>query len=334
MALKIVDTGLVRVKVIAESKANSKPMSRPEGSDAYTLRPFRRIGVTLGDYRVRRGWPVEPPRIDVKIESHVSVTGIIVQERPGPLDLQTGATIRWVADPDYFDAITGEWSAVTGAEYGFLWRSLPQFQPTLVPDVPYYVGKELFRADGISFNADARQHMFANLGAMGGSTGYTILAAMVLNSSYGTNAQREKVGLWAPGGAPIDLDEDWEETETGPEVLIENGMLTVRPQLTGGGQGLATRDANGASRVVYIAAVVGHPLSTVYVSFGPSHIDYQSLYMGEAAEPSRNVALGRSKGSLAHTADMTIMDLNVYAEPLTFNEMKEKIAILSQTYGG
>lgn len=323
----------VRVGIRAVGNAILRPSDVPVGAENYRLRSFRRTGVTVGDYRIRQGWPVATPRFDVRSRAMVSVSGFSQKERPQPLDITPESAIRWIADDDYFDETAGDWTAVQGANYGFRWKSTIEHQPTFRQEVAYYVGKELFRHSAISFDSYRAEHMYANIGAMGGSSGYTVVMAMVLNAAYGNAPQRQKIGLWCPGGAPEAADE-WEEGDVGFEASIENGYLGVNVPGIIREEGVRMASFIEAPRIVYVAMAFGSPLSHVYACQGPSNISRKSFYVSEPVDASLNVVLGRTTGSLLHTADMAVFDINVYPDTLGFDDVKNQVSLLSQVYGG
>lgn len=300
------------------------------------LYPIRMALWQTDDYRMQNGWPVAVPPCDIRARSLVSGSGDVLADRDDIRGLRTGAVARWVADDELFDATSLSWIPVhTSVDLAL--DTAADYAPTLITDYEYSVDGEVFSVEALNFDADSYEHMWCNLNqALGGASGYSMIMVTSLNSVFG-NSDNPYAGLWCPGkptpapGQPLDD-------------AVEGGWVSLT--LQGDGLYLETDQSRRARAIsitgllaqtapMMIALVVGRPYTTIYVASGPSSIRSARLNVGsEPVALAGNVLVGRSPGDILHTADMALMDLNLYGGLLTADEVKEEFTLLSSVYGG
>lgn len=323
------------VAIPLESGATAT-VSTPSFTDPEVLqhiKPHRASVVRLDEYRTRMGWPVEIPRVDSRSLTLATAEGYVISQRPEPDEVGTGAAARWIAGADTYDQVRGSWKPTQGPETGFRWVTAPDFAPELVEGLSYMVGKEVFRRDGINFDASSRQHMWSQFqGALVGTTGYTVIMAVRLTSRLGNTEGRQFMGIWAPGQA---YSADEAERYKGFSVLLEGSQIVVDSEEGENHKGLVATSLLASSQVVYLAFSLQHPVSTVWGSLGPGKTTRTDTMVGHDVHSQQmDVLLGRSLGSLENTADMMVMDLGIYYDVLTSEQVEREISILAKSYGG
>jgi hypothetical protein len=297
------------------------------------LFPLKSAAFVVDEYRLLSGWPVPVPDCDVRIECLVSAEGALLGNRDSPLGLITNADMRWVADSDYYDQVSGKWTPLQGEVSP--WTTAPDSAPTLVTDYEYRNGNERFiEMTALNFDSNTRDFMANDLGMyIGGISGYTVLMAMSPNSIYGNDPTITSHAIWAP------------QAGTGSWVMftIENQAvcLTTESQRTAQ-QGVAFGNALAGTAPTYLALVVnrptnpaGRPAVTMYAASGPSNVVTKALVAQGAPDAlSASFWLGKGPFTGVGTADMALFDLGIYANPLTQDQVVGEITSLSTVYGG
>lgn len=327
----------VKISLEASVQASFRSPSLPPEGVLQNLVPIRSQVVTLKDYRVRMGWPVKVPVVDVRSQSLASVTGIRLADRIEPIEVVTGAAARWCGYPGTYDDDAHVWRPIVGDLGTYRWVSSEDFAPAYVEEFKYQVGKELLSRGALNFDATNRDHMWSQFtGGLVNSTGYTVIMVVWLNSALGNTDNREFSGLWCPGGPVPDPDEDtWDESDiTGYSLMLERLGLVVDTENGQGTQGLNASELIATARPIYVAVTFGHPTTTIYGSLGPGTTKKYTASTGsEEHAQSLQVVLGRSNGSLLNTADMALFDLGLYADVLTDEQVEAEIRLLAQSYG-
>lgn len=300
------------------------------------LHPIRLTRVELDEYRTRLGWPVEVPVVDSITKTLASVQGVVLSQRPMPYEIDTGAVVRWVAGRNYYDRYLGSWTPISGDHMDYIWKTNSDFAPILMPKMSYFMGKELITRDGINFDADAQQHFWSDFrgGMAGVVNGYTVVMAVMLNSAMGNTPGRNFMGIWGPGNVP-EGPEDWIETDEGFGVNLEGNKLVIDSESVQNSDGLKATDLLSSSSVVYVAFSLSYPVSTIWGSTGAGTTTFFNTMVGNDMRTQQlQVVLGRSNGSLKHTADMSLMDIGIYEGALGYEDIEREFSILAQSYGG
>lgn len=296
------------------------------------LYPLKLMIYDVPEYRMQNGWPTDLPPIDFHAETLMSVDGEVLADRLQPYQVTTGAETRWIVDEDYFDPTELSWLPYQN-DVPLMLRSSAEYIPTLIEDYSYRVGKEVFVAKALNFDADARQHMWLDTAGVMPFSGYTVILVASLNSAYGNTQDIPYNGIWCHGGPTPEGDTFPEDADAFFNVTYQGNYLYGETE-----QHMPTRGVPvplSQSAPVYLALSFGHPMMGLYAASGPSSIRKASCLSGpDQVGLDPGVVLGRSSGDVLHTADMALMDLNLYGRILSDTEIAAEIALLSSVYGG
>lgn len=323
MAVVPVVPGRTKVSLTGRGRATWIP---PEVLDVPGgLYPLMSAAFEVDEYRIKDGWPVPVPDLDIRIDCLVSAEGAVLGNRDEPTALVTGADMRWVADTNFFDQITGQWTPIQSNVSP--WKSTPATMPSLITDYEYRFGDERFVGmTALNFDSDTADCMTNDLSlSMGGTMGYTLIMVMSPNSIYGNDPTVYENALWGPQTT----DGNWVMfTVRGQEVWMTTEE--EQPQM-----GVAIGNALASTAPCYVAMVVNRPTTTLYAAVGPAQILSKSLAAGAAPEPlSTRFWLGNAPFPQTATVDMALLDLGIYGNPLTAAEVATEFSELSKVYGG
>jgi len=318
-----VTPGRTKVTVTGRSRATWVPAQTLEVPGG--LYPLMSAAFEVDEYRIKSGWPVPVPDMDIRIECLVSAEGELIMERPEPTGVVTNADMRWVADTNFYDQTSGQWTPLQSNAPP--WKSTPETMPTLVTDYEYRFGDERFVGmTALNFDSNTQDAMTNDLSlAMGGTFGYTLIMVMSPNSLFGNDPSTVENALWGPQTT----DGAWTMfTIRGQEV-----WMTTEEQI--GQMGVAVGSSLRSPAPSYLAMVVQRPTTTLYAATGPTRILSKSLPAGAAPE-SLSTRFWLGNGPLVGTAsvDMALLDLGIYANPLKKEEVAAEFAELCKVYGG
>jgi hypothetical protein len=301
-----------------------------------TIRPYRVNYYDSPPFRMRQGWPVSVPLLDVRAESLVSAEGVTIAQRSSAYDVELASHIRWVADNTSFDSVTLNW-APTASQLGWVyWETMVDWLPTLVEDYTYVVGNEQFTVNLLNFDATAAEHMWTDMSVLEGAAGITYIMVLNLGSVYGNSEGATFSGIIGNGYPTtaygvLDVEED--EIEFPYELRLAEDTLTVRSE----GRSKSALQVNHLIRrtaPMYLVFVMGRPDAVVYAGKGPDSMRSATVDAGNLGDPlSGSLVLGRSLGDTLHTADMGVIEVNVYADRLGQNKVIKEISKLSSIYG-
>lgn len=301
------------------------------------LYPLRTKAFEIDEYRIMAGWPRAIPPYDIFARSMISATGARFSDRSAPTEVSTNATVRWIADEQYYDLTSLRWNPHYDRTPGAYWRGTSASMPTFVDDYSYRIGSEVFVHKALNFDSDARKHMWGDFtNSIGGSAGYTVLMVLSPTSIYGNSPDTTFQGLWGPGMATPSG-----ETFTEPlpdhwvAVTMTNNDLFYSDEAKERVYALAAT-SSVISSPLYIAMVFARPEVLIYVGSGPSSLRVKALPSGtQTAVPlGGQIALGRTPGDVLHTADMALFDLSIYGFLLNPAEVQTEVSQLAQAYGG
>lgn len=300
------------------------------------LFPMHTINYNVDEWRIKNGWPVAVPSYEIRSSTMLDITGEVLAIREPNTAVQTNALMRWIPDPTYYDETSLRWNPFyNGTESDISWYTSVDYAPVLVEDYEYRVGDERFTAQALNFDSDTRNHMWADFTAsIGGSPGYTVIMVMSPNSVYG-NADSPYNGIWYPGGpTPVgdtfteEPGEYWQGLSVQGRYFYTESESKPRTRV----RSISTELETNAP--AYVAIVFARPETTIYVGPGPASIRQGTGQVGNRGTMSSQVVLGRTTGDVLHTADMALLDLNIYANRLSPGEIADEFAILSACYGG
>lgn len=300
--------------------------------------PYNVAHYLLDDYRIRNGWPVAVPKFDIRCKSLTSVTGDVVSYRPSPGGLTTAADVRWIPteltwnDTDF--TLRPEDSPYTN----FVWQSSVGFAPTYLNNYTYRVGKEIITRNGLNFNADQKEHLWSNFsGGFSGTTGYTMLMVLSLSSRFGLDGEVQDYSGLLCSGHPTPGGDTFAETITGNDTNLQlrgRYLYANGGEVSGFQQMFPINLALTRTQPSYLAITVDPPYTKVYMGFGAPGMQKAQFSSGAPQGSALDWVLGRATGDVLHCADMTVFDLNLYANPLSDTELLGEVALLSQAYGG
>lgn len=334
MAIKQLDPGKVDVGLSASAKLKTKlsAVQTPPGG----LYPLRLNVFELPEYRMMSGFPVAVPDCDVQSRTLVSCDGTVLSGRPLQEEVITGASVRWTSKEDTYDIATLAWTPTQGSA-SFQLQTAAEYAPTYVDDYEYRIGQERFFQNVLNFDADEKEHFWLDMAEInGGSLGYTVIMVGAFNSVYGNNMNQPFAGIWCPG-SPTPIEDEFEEDpgDHWISVTLRGQYLYVQSEDQFPKPVLAMSSLLATSAPVYLALVLGRPYTTVYAGSGPSNVRAGAVQLGEDSYPlNSNVVLGRTTGDTLHTADLSLMDLNIYTDQLTGDQVVEEFKKLSAVYGG
>jgi hypothetical protein len=337
MALIGFNPGRVEVSVASSAKVTQQPRQITEAPGG--LWPLQTKAFEMDDYRMMQGWPVPIPDYDIHCHSLVTARGEVFGVRDDNLSIKTGALMRWVADPNYYDPVALRWEPLVDDTGGqSVWETSVDYAPVLIDDYTYRVNNERFVEYALNFDSDTRNHMWADFGtSIGGSTGYTVIMVVSPNSVYGNDDDVVYNGLWCPGG-PTPVGDTFEEPIPSigwTALTFQGGWLYFQNHGKPRARAVPIQQEINSSAPMYLACCISPIESTFYVGFGPGRIRSASLPSGQNQDPLNDgIVLGRTNGDVLHTADMALFDLGIYGERLTPGRVREEFAILSRSYGG
>lgn len=326
----------VQVTLTGELRLNAEVPQAHEAPGG--LYPMKSRAFEIDEYRIMAGWPVAIPKYDIHAPTMVSATGARFAERIPANAINTNATVRWIADSDYYDEDALEWRPMVDLTQGSVWNSSTTAMPVLVDDYTYRLGSEVFVQNALNFDSDASKHLWGNFStSFGGSAGYTVIMVFSPNSIYGNNADVPFNGIWGPGNATPDSDE-FEEflPEYYPLVTLSGGYLFYEDEAKERTRALSVSSALSDNIPTYLAMTFTRPEVAFYAGQSASSIQVKTLPAGsENAVPMNgNIVLGRTPGDQLHTADMALFDLSIYGSILNAVEVQTEFSLLAQAYGG
>lgn len=300
------------------------------------LYPLQTRSYETDEWRVMAGWPVAVPNYDIRANTMVSASGEVFSGRDDNTQVRTGALLRWVADASYYDEVSYTWKPhqdQTGQQV--VWTTSASFAPVLLTDYEYRVKDERFVVEALNFDSDSQCHMWADFSStIGSGNGYTVIMVMSPNSAFGNDIDVPYNGLWCPGRAtPVGdtfveaINDEW------LSVNIQGGYLYVGSESTAEERVASISQQIGTNSPMFLAMVFARPETTIYVGSGPEKISAYTYEAGEGLVDD-GVVLGRSTGDILHTADMALMDLNLYGDRLTKAQVRNEFALLAGCYGG
>ena len=193
--------GANAVELTARSRSATLPpaLETPPGG----LFPLMSAAFEVDEYRIMSGWPVPVPVCDVRAPVLVSADGAVLDNRDAPTALITNATMRWVADTDYYDQVALLWRPIQGDSSP--WTTSSDHAPTMLTNYEYRVGDERFvDMSCLNFDSDTADYMSIDLSlSMGGVSGYSVIMVLNPNSVYGNDQTIIENGLWRPRTAPM-----------------------------------------------------------------------------------------------------------------------------------
>ena len=315
--------GKADIQLTARGRASRIPSKLREVPGG--LYPLMSAAFEVDEYRIMSGWPVPVPDLDIEINCLVSAEGDVLGNRNGPTSLLTNADMRWVADTSYYDQIACQWAPIQG--YSTSWVTTPENAPTLITDYEYRIGDERFvDMTALNFDSNTADYLSNDLSlTMGGTYGYTVIMVMSPNSIYGNDLEMVDNALWGP------------DSTEGSWVMfsVNDQAVFMTTEERSAQKGVALGNGLDSSAPTYLALVVGRPQTTLYAASGPSRVLAKSLPAGEAPQPlSTRFWLGNGPFATTATADMALLDLGIYGNPLTRTEVVSEITSLSTVYGG
>lgn len=335
MAIKKFRPG--KTTIIASTRNSQRVIPRPLAEMPGGLYPLRMALWETDEYRIGNGWPRSVPTMDIRARTLVSAEGEALAYRESVRDVSTGATVRWISDVDSYDLTALKWYPMQ-ADAPVVWETGTEYAPTYIDDYEYQLETEMFHAEVINFDADSYEHMWTNLTPLlGGTSAYTVIMCLSLNSVYGNSLDVPYSGLWCPGyptpaiGQPMadNIQDGWFS------LMLQGNTLYLETDQTRPQKALSITHLLDTAAPVMIALTVNRPTAMVYAGRGPSTISRQPLNVGDVVKPlDPHIALGRTPGDILHTADMSVLDIGIYPEVLTPSEVKEEFALLSSVYGG
>jgi len=289
------------------------------------LYPLMSAAFEVDEYRIKSGWPVPVPDIDIRIDCLVSAEGDKITNRPEPTALVTNADMRWVADANYYDEVACRWTPIQSNVSP--WTCAPESTPTLITDYEYRFGDERFvNMTALNFDSNTADSMTNDLGlSIGGVQGYTLIMVMSPNSIYGNDPSVLENVLWGPQ----ETDGNW------VMLTITDQAVWMRTESKPAQKGVAIGNALQSTAPSYLAVVVGRPTTTLYAASGPTRVLVKSLPAGPVAESlSTRFWLGNGPLPGTGSVDMALLDLGIYGNPLTKDQVVAEFAELCKVYGG
>lgn len=334
----MVDLRPVGVEVEVSSRVRATDSAQALEEAPGGLYPLMSRAFELDDYRTMAGWPVSVPKYDIKAYSMISATGEVLAAREDNTAIRTGALLRWIADSSSYDETSLLWTPhQDGTGQNPRWATSAEFAPTLINNYEYRVKNEVFRHSALNFDSDTRNHMWIDFStSIGGSGGYTVIMVISPNSTYGNNVDVPYNGIWCPGGETPAGETFAEPLPTNyMGVTMQGRYLWLETESTSRARGIAIDPELNTNAPMYLAMVFSRPEFKFYAATGPANVRIESLPSGSISNPlNDSVVLGRSTGDILHTADMALLDLNIYANRLTGEEIMAEFAVLSRSYGG
>lgn len=324
MAVKAILPTPVEMVMEMKNQVHSKvpkAMQAPGGLFPMVTRSF-----TMDEYRVMSGWPVSIPPYDIHARSMVTCSGQVLSDREPPINIQTGALVRWVADSDFYDETALAWRPVQNSQINTSWTMGSTTMPDLITEYEYRNKEERFYLPALNFDSDAGEYLQADFSSsIGGASGYTVIMVMSPNSVYGNNDVVPYNGLWSHGS----------ESEYWIDISIQGRYLWVESESQGRIRGISINPSLDRNRPMYLAIVFDRPNVIFYVADGSETVRTKSVPTGlEEPVPLDSTVILGAAPDLTHAADMALLDLGIYADRLDATEVATEITALSQAYGG
>jgi len=334
MAVKSFSAG--KVDILTQARVNGRYIPKQISELPGGLYPMRMAYWETDPYRIANGWPTAEPAYDIHASTKIVATGEVLAYREQARGVETGAPVRWIADDDLYDTTVLRWGPYQ-SEMAINWITSPEYAPTYIDDYEYVVNEESFTAAALNFDADSFEHMWADLGPMlAGASGYSVVMCLSLNSVYGNNLAVPYSGLWCPGTPTPAPGQAMVEKPNGGwiSLTLQGTSLYLETDQSKRTNVLSVSDLLSSTAPIMIGMTVGRPYTTIYAGRGPSNIRRASVNIGDQVVPlDSRVVLGRTNGNILHTADMAMLDLGIYPDRLSAQEMKSEFATLSSVYG-
>jgi len=323
-----------KTQVTAKGRGSVHKKTKDQVDPPGGLYPIRMSAWATDDFRIANGWPVSIPDYDIKARTLVSAEGEVLAYREQARDVVTSADLRWIADDEYYNLTDLQWYPHQ-AETPINWSTSAEYAPTYLSDYEYELRSEVFVQEALNFDSDSTEHMWTDLTqALGGVAGYTVIFSVSPSSAYGNNLETPYAGLWCPGQPTV---EPMSEAPEGGWVslTLQGNTLYLQTDQTRRKPAMPISDLLSTAAPVMIAMVIDRPYISLYAGRGPSGVTKVRVDSGSDVVPmDGRVVLGRSNGDLLHTADMTLMEINLYSEILTGEEVRDEFSLLSSIYGG
>jgi hypothetical protein len=314
--------GKTEIQLTARGRLNRIPPQLLEVPGG--LYPLHSAAYEVDEYRIMAGWPVPVPTGDIRIDCLVSAEGDVLGNRDAPTSLTTNADMRWVADADFYDQIAMLWRPLQSDVSP--WVTSVDHAPALITNYEYRVGQERFVSmTALNFDSDNADYMWNDLSlSMGGTSGYTLIMVVCPNSIYG-NAVVFDNAFWGP------------DNTSGAYAMfsVREKSVFMTTELMPPQKGVPIGGALVNTAPTYLALVVARPQTVMYAASGPSNVQTKSLVAGPApVSLSTRFRLGWGPSPASATMDMALMDLGIYGDVLTRQQVLAEITLLSQVYGG
>jgi hypothetical protein len=315
--------------------------------------PLRHYRAVMNDYLLMNGIPVSPPIFDATVPVTVTYTPGLAETpttRPLPRAVNTGATLRWIADDQ---AISGDEETMTwvgmdakGNDGLNPWTSYDVFRPLFNDDNTYAIGHELFARSGLVFDASQATNMSTqvSINDQASDKGVTwlivaalmpLLAGQTLHSVLVTGDE-----IFGYRDLPFNqadsangLQQELQLTPTGISVWQYGGVdfngVPISPVQAAANYAVLT-----GSRPVAWMANFGMAIGARRV--GPKNLT--SVVNGPAQvrqSMDTSYALGRARNlvSASTSASMILYEVNYFDHLLSTTEIATALAAVTSCYG-
>jgi len=302
--------------------------------------PYRLRLFDAPEYRMNKGWPTAVPPFDIRSRGLANADGYTVDLRPNPTDVTTGASIRWIANTDTFSTDNLSWKPFFSNSGEYTWYSSPDWLPTLVEDYTYTIKHERFTASGLNFSHFLSKHMWGTFPLLDGAPGYTILMVGSMNSVYTNDSTGGYQAIIGSGYPTLEEGSFTDRPPNSYEVRLRSGGLewvsrtgiNLLSENTSGGPPIASLMTKTAP--FYLAVTVQRPTAVFHVGGGPSSMKRTFVLSGDKdATFTGDLVLGRALNNTLHCPDMFVMDLSIYGDTLSGDQIRSEVTKLSSTYG-
>lgn len=248
-----------------------------------------------------KGFP-RKSKIEVKATAMVSTQGLYFDgDRLDPFAVEMGSDVRFIASESEWDDLTLKWSPYVSSQIDWFWEGVIGDEPIL-NDYQYQIGKEVFNQQVLSFDS------------------------AFLNSSFNDDADDAAsytVGMAiAPREQTIQL---FSQTSSGLNIMLDRGRMVCSWR----GQ---TRDLGYPYRAainnfVFVLVSVDASAATFYIAWSPSKTF--SLQIRDS-----NINVSDMIFTIGATgSEFDLAEWNLWARPLTKDEINEAVADLTSIYG-
>jgi len=280
----------------------------PRYPDVTTLRPFDVVSIQAEDAPLLLGYPTVSP-LWVRCRPVLNSSGDVVSNtRPVPAAVNIDSQQRWVADPDFWDPISGTWTAINN-DFQYRLRAATSSNPPLLVTTTTSSGNEVITRNSFRISGGSKFHGLFGDG-LDSLNSFTL--SMVIAPNPTINAY-----------PVLDYWHDDEEPATGERFAW---WITDKLDFYYGDMGGSVDQlvSLGKTRPLVITSVVDAGMCRTYIGYSPKH-NMSSVIKSKVESTTQwmRFQVGGTYTELDEDsyADFNLYEINLWSRALDNNEV-------------